>query len=220
MTTGRRTTLCFLLLRLCLALLALPAGADDWPQFRRDSSRTAVSTDRVRLPVTPVWTWTAREMPPHCTVWRGRVFFVDNSLRQVQLLCLDARTGVVLWRQPLNPDPDGPGKVDRVPSILLSGLVVVREFEWIVEERKELRFKEGFLNGDRRRRVRIPEEVVIREPRRALGWKFFEALTGREVEFLKLDTPLQHPESPVAGVYLADVPPGWARNVKPEGPFS
>jgi hypothetical protein len=83
------------------------AHSDDWPQFRRDSSRSAASLDRIKLPLTEIWSWTTeaeltRHTPLfHASVWQDRVFFVAAEGNTRSLVCANARTGVILWRQRL-----------------------------------------------------------------------------------------------------------------------
>src|SRR5262245_47760854 len=84
-------------------LIAVPARADDWPQFRRDARRTGASSDAVRLPLTQVWDSQAgggRLLSHGAAVWHGRVFYTDDEGGRRALVCADARTGVPLWRQP------------------------------------------------------------------------------------------------------------------------
>ncbi|HTE17221.1 MAG TPA: hypothetical protein VK689_02440, partial [Armatimonadota bacterium] len=81
------------------------AHSDDWPQFRRDSSRSAASLDRIKLPLTEIWSWTTaaeftRHSPLfHASVWRDRVFFVAADGNTRYLVCANAKTGAVIWRQ-------------------------------------------------------------------------------------------------------------------------
>lgn len=82
------------------------ARADDWPQFRRDPGRTAVSKDSLRLPLKELWTWSSRGQDGHTPLYhsvtyRGRVFFIARDGAKRSLIAADTRTGAVRWRQPL-----------------------------------------------------------------------------------------------------------------------
>lgn len=95
----------------CFALaiglgLAMPARADDWPQFRRDSGRTAASADKIQFPLSELWTWSTRgpkEHTPlyHAVVWQDSVYFTASDKNQRYLICAEARTGNIRWRRAL-----------------------------------------------------------------------------------------------------------------------
>lgn len=89
---------CLGLSTLILTTAASTASADDWLQFRRDERRTAASRDRLKLPLTDIWT-----MPGVGTVtWRGRAFCIGPSGDRAALYCLDLRTVVTLWKRSLS----------------------------------------------------------------------------------------------------------------------
>src|SRR6185503_3958191 len=102
----RHIPLAALLFALALGLAPGPARADDWPQFRRDAGRSAASRDKLKLPLTEMWSWTtpARESHTplfHAVIWKGRVFFVAREGGRRQLVCADAKNGTIAWRKPL-----------------------------------------------------------------------------------------------------------------------
>jgi outer membrane protein assembly factor BamB len=117
-----------------VTLLLVGAGAarlaaDDWPQFRKDAGRSAASSDRVRFPMTEIWSWTTTHTLGHSplynsVVWQGRVLFTACEGANRFLICSEARTGSVLWRQPLaaarltSPLSDSVG-----PSVTRGGVV-------------------------------------------------------------------------------------------------
>lgn len=83
-----------------LTLTVGAARADDWLQTSHDARNTFASTDRLKLPLTEIWS-TAGSGP--CAVARGRVYSIvtDRSMPVSTLVCTAARTGLVLWKQPL-----------------------------------------------------------------------------------------------------------------------
>ena len=116
------------------------ARADDWPQFRRDAWRTAASRDKLEFPLTELWTWSTRGPRGHTplyhsVVWRNKVFFTASQDRQRFLISADAKTGKVLWRQPLEtetlkfPISDIAG-----PAVTESGMVYV--YDWTGSQQK------------------------------------------------------------------------------------
>ena len=127
-----RATSALLLLGLAAAA---PGWADDWPQFRRDAGRSAASADRVKMPLTEIWTHESRLKNGHTSlyhaaVWRGRAYFVACDEETRYLVCTDARTGATQWKQPLAasrlefPISDAAG-----PAVSESGTVFV--YDWI-----------------------------------------------------------------------------------------
>jgi outer membrane protein assembly factor BamB len=93
------------------------AGADDWPQFRRDAARSAASRDPVALPLTDVWS----QPGGPAVIAGGRVFFTTRDAVGRWLVAADAATGTRLWRQALAP-ANAPG-LDVGPAVSQSGLV-------------------------------------------------------------------------------------------------
>ena len=49
-------------------------------------------------------------------VWGGRVFFSAGDARKREVICLDGKTGQVLWRQPVANVPGAPAKPAEVPE--------------------------------------------------------------------------------------------------------
>src|SRR5207253_8831360 len=41
--------------------LAAPTRGDDWPQFRHDATRSAISADSLHFPLKELWTWRSEE---------------------------------------------------------------------------------------------------------------------------------------------------------------
>jgi outer membrane protein assembly factor BamB len=113
-------------LMMAIALLAAPAPAADWPQWR-GPSRTGISSEQVSA------TWPA-EGPK--VLWRasvgtgfssisvsqGRTYTLGNTNNQDTLWCLDAATGKTLWQHtyPAQLGPQwyegGPGSTPTVES--------------------------------------------------------------------------------------------------------
>src|SRR5262245_61286114 len=92
-----------------LPALAAPVRGDDWPQFRHDATRSAVSTDRLRFPLKEVWTWNTvgpggHRPLYHAVIWHDQVYFTASEKNRRHLICADAKTGEVKWRQPLQAE--------------------------------------------------------------------------------------------------------------------
>src|SRR4051812_186449 len=91
----------------CLAAVSVPAAwGDDWPQFRKDHLRSAVSSDPVAVPLTEIWPAGTNLVPAasplfEASVWHGRVYYISRGVGR-SLICADAQSGVVLWRRPLS----------------------------------------------------------------------------------------------------------------------
>ncbi len=51
----------------CIAILltVLCAGADDWPMFRHDNQRSAVTREHIELPLNAAWVHTPAAVPAH-----------------------------------------------------------------------------------------------------------------------------------------------------------
>jgi outer membrane protein assembly factor BamB len=128
MPLSHRATLAGLLLA---AVLCAAARSDDWPQFRRDSNRTAFSGDKIKPPLTEIWSWTTTHTLGHSPLYnvavrQGRVYFTACEGPSRWLVCADAQTGSVLWRQPLTvPKLTAPLTDSVGPSVTANGLVVV-----------------------------------------------------------------------------------------------
>lgn len=113
-------TLCVLF----LLLAASSARADDWLQVRRDAFRSGASRDKTYGPFTEIWSWpdarldipliqrgllnrsTIRHVLQETMLWNGRAYFAYASLPRPKirpLVCVDAKTGSLLWTRTLNP---------------------------------------------------------------------------------------------------------------------
>lgn len=100
----RGSWLCWLVPAVVLLGAQTGAWGDDWSQFRKDAEHSGTSRDPVKLPLTEVWSWT-RQYPNaayytmNAAVFKGRVFFISREAQQSFLVCADAKTGVVIWKQ-------------------------------------------------------------------------------------------------------------------------
>lgn len=125
------------------AALAPLASADDWRQYRHDQRHTATSTDRVKYPMTEIWSWTGNTVPMssagsplyHAVVWKERVFFTATERTGRYLVAADARTGTVAWKQKLEAqqlgfqisDIAGPAVTDRGTVFVYDKITIPRE---------------------------------------------------------------------------------------------
>jgi hypothetical protein len=111
------------------------SASDDWPQFRHDAARTAASTSPLKLPLVEVWMQESHLHSGHTplftsVVWHNRAYCTACEENRRYLVCMDARTGALLWRQPLSatqlqfPISDVAG-----PAVSESGIVFV--YDWI-----------------------------------------------------------------------------------------
>lgn len=96
-----------------IPLLALfyggAAHADDWLQFRRDASRSGVSKDSLKFPLKETWTWKTKARRGHtplfhAVVRKGKIYFTASDNYTRYLICSDAKTGKVQWKQPLQTE--------------------------------------------------------------------------------------------------------------------
>ncbi len=73
------------LLATALALLACPAGAEDWPTYMHDPERTGVSGESVSLPLHLQWVYKSRHAPQ--TAWPHENIKLNlESLRHFSLI--------------------------------------------------------------------------------------------------------------------------------------
>jgi hypothetical protein len=101
----RKTLFCFALL-FAAGCQTSVCRADDWPQFRRDSSHSATSTDELKFPLTELWSWSKAAKNPHTplyhvVVWNEYAYFTASDEKARSLICADARTGKVKWQKEL-----------------------------------------------------------------------------------------------------------------------
>src|SRR5262245_40202204 len=92
-----------------LSVLSAPVRGDDWLQFRHDSTRSAVSNDKLRFPLKELWNWNTegpgKHRPLYHAVIRKDLVYFTASEKQLRfLICADAKTGAVKWRQPLQAE--------------------------------------------------------------------------------------------------------------------
>lgn len=105
-----------LIFSLCLAL-ALPAGAADWPGFKRDMRRTGFSREQAYPALTPAWTYAniQGEIRSSPVVAGGKVFIGG---RDGSVWAFHADSGLVAWQYSTQ------GYVDAVPAVA-EGIVYV-----------------------------------------------------------------------------------------------
>src|SRR5258708_13473823 len=89
--------------------LAGAAQADDWPQFRKDAGRSAVSNDKLVFPLAEQWKWSTRGQSGHtplfnAVVWKNSVYFTASDKKQRFLICANANTGKVMWKKLLKTE--------------------------------------------------------------------------------------------------------------------
>jgi len=102
---------------LIFALLPIATYAEDWPTWRHDRLRTARTSERLSLPLSPIWKFTSRQAAdaptptsepqranfPECSLYTlpliaagDGVFF--TSAIDGRIVCLDAATGETRWQ--------------------------------------------------------------------------------------------------------------------------
>jgi hypothetical protein len=132
---------------ICISCSAIACGfasiasADDWLMFRKDSARAAASTDKVTLPLKPLWSWKGQRVggfPVVSTVAirDGSIFFFAGpqpdakkdpkaELKAQRLLvCADAKTGTVRWTQAMSSGRMHPYISEDIgPAVSASGIV-------------------------------------------------------------------------------------------------
>lgn len=123
-----------------LALLTCGAAhADDWLQFRRDASRSGVSQDKLKFPLTETWTWKTKAKNGHsplfhAVVRKGKIYFTASEKNTRYLICADARTGKVHWSKPLDAEKLEFGLSDSVgPALTENGRLFV--YDWMTAGR-------------------------------------------------------------------------------------
>jgi hypothetical protein len=92
-----------------LTALSAPVRGDDWLQFRHDATHSAVSQDKLHFPLKELWTWNTTGPVKHTPLYHsvirnGWVYFTASEKKQRFLICANAKTGVVKWRQPLQAE--------------------------------------------------------------------------------------------------------------------
>jgi hypothetical protein len=132
----------------CLALacvLVSGACADDWLMFRKDGSRSASSSDKVTLPMKPIWSSKGQRVNgvsvvSTVTVRDGMLYYFTGSpmksknpktqdVSQRTLVCADAKTGVVRWSQPMVFGRMQPYLSEDIgPAVSASGIVYALDF--------------------------------------------------------------------------------------------
>jgi outer membrane protein assembly factor BamB len=98
----------------CLAiylLLAGPAYAIDWPQWR-GPDRIGITSEKINTswpPAGPKVLWRASIGTGFCSlsISHGRLYTIGNASEQETLWCFDAQTGKVIWKHTY-PSPLGP----------------------------------------------------------------------------------------------------------------
>ena len=121
----------------CIAALSLAsaARADDWAQFRHDSSHTATSKDKLQFPLKEAWSWDKRGLSGHsplyhAVIWQDKVYFTGSDGKQRRIICADARTDAVKWQKPLASEKL-PFAISDIagPAVTDNGVVFV--YDWI-----------------------------------------------------------------------------------------
>ena len=120
---------CALFAMLGLAVIAGAARGDDWPQFRRDSSRTGASSDPVKLPLTEIWSWNSMvgDGPTplyHSVIAGDRILFTAFREGIRYLVCAEAKTGAIHWMRPLVSPRLSVPMTDSVGPAVLSGAII------------------------------------------------------------------------------------------------
>ena len=118
-----------------LTVLSAPVRGDDWLQFRHDASHSAVSQDKLHFPLKELWTWNtagpSKHRPLyHSVIRNGLIYFTASEKDWRFLICADAKTGVVKWRQPLQAERLNFSISDiSGPAVTESGRVFV--YDWV-----------------------------------------------------------------------------------------
>jgi hypothetical protein len=118
-----------------LTVLSAPVRGDDWLQFRHDATHSAVSQDKLHFPLKELWTWNTtgpdKHKPLyHSVIRNGSIYFTASEKSQRFLICADAKTGVVKWRQPLQAEHLNFSVSDiSGPAVTASGRVFV--YDWV-----------------------------------------------------------------------------------------
>ena len=123
------------LLRIAAVSLLLAAAlpgrtrADDWRVFRRDGRRTAASSDRLRFPLTQLWSVVPqldRSILYDVAVAEGRVYYLSHeggTRHGRHLYCANSRTGRVKWQAQLSAALFDAPVCENIGPVVGSGVV-------------------------------------------------------------------------------------------------
>lgn len=187
----QRGALASLTLGVAAAILTTSAaGADDWPQFRRDGVRSGYTRDSLPTGMVELWEWedssrasaginvklaVSSRAVGACAIWNGRIFVISNENKVPHLVCADARTGLRLWQQRLNGWPAA--RLECGPAVTRSGIVYAYDLVPMTE--KQVHVSEDSLGRERDPAKRKKLHVFKDFPATHLRLRAFHALTGR-----------------------------------------
>jgi len=130
-------------------LLGSQAMADDWRMFRKDSGRTAASSESFAFPLKPMWEYKSVRLEPMGAVstvstFGPNAYFLagpavgasgdSKANPKRSLICADIATGQIKWSQPVTaarlhaflPEDIGPAVTDSGRVIVADSNIVMR----------------------------------------------------------------------------------------------
>lgn len=181
---GRMASSGLMGLGLALLLTAAAAHGDDWSQFRRDAGRTGRSADPIQFPLTEVWSQSGRGSNGysplyHSVIKNGQVYFVTLTSQGRFLVCADAKSGSMRWRQRLETNTLKFALSDVAgPAVTDSGLVYV--YDWVAAAVR--------LPGQRppTHRGQSTQSSGAAEPVNSFAVKVFRAQNGEPLDIFPL----------------------------------
>lgn len=181
----------YVTLWLSATLLGVSAATarDDWPQFRRDAQRSALSQDKIPVRLTELWNWeessrasrasglrlaeSNRPIGP-CAVWQGRIYSISLENKQPFLICAQVKSGRRLWQQPLNGLAGCRPEVG--PAVSRSGIVYA--YDTVPMNERQVHLTEDLLTDEQNaaRRKKLP--VFYSFPAAHVRLRAFNGVTG------------------------------------------